>query len=116
MGRVEEYNIRAMVLFTRRNAAMLTSVGAMVVTLLLIVFFGAWAVAASTEAGIGSVLTTATSGFTSGYGQTAPTSGTVDPNAVPRLATAATPGGGAAGTTASDTWWGKAFLTACPLH
>ena len=116
MGRVEEYNIRAMVLFTRRNAAMLTSVGAMVVTLLLIIFFGAWAVAASTEAGIGSVLTTATSGFTSGYGQTAPTSGTVDPNAVPRLATAATPEGGAAGTTASDTWWGKAFLTACPLH
>ena len=116
MGRIEEYNIRAMVSYARRNLAMLTSVGAMVVTLLLIIFFGAWAVSASTEAGLGSVLTTATSGFTSGYGQTASTSGPVDPNAVPRLATAAIPGGGGAGATASDTWWGKAFLTACPLH
>ena len=116
MGRVEEYNRPAYGIVHEAQCGHAHVRGAMVVTLLLIIFFGAWAVAASTEAGIGSVLTTATSGFTSGYGQTAPTSGTVDPNAVPRLATAATPGGGAAGTTASDTWWGKAFLTACPLH
>ena len=76
-----------MVAYARRNVAMLTSVGAMVVTILLIIFFGAWAVAASSQ-GDGS-------------------SGASDPDAIPRLASA---------SAAADTWWGKAFLVACPLH
>ncbi len=102
-----------MVTFAKRNVAMLTSVGAMAFTVLLVIFFGAWAVSASSGPGAGGVdgvLTTATSGFTGGYAQpSVPTASNpnFNPDAAPRLASA---------NTAADTWWGKAFLTACPLH
>ena len=52
-----------MVGYARRNFAILTTVGAMVVTLLLIVFFGAWAVASAGDADISSITNSATSGF-----------------------------------------------------
>ena len=96
-----------MVGYVRRNFAVLTTVGAMVVTLLLIIFFGAWAVAASGDADISSLANAATSGFAGAPHQSAAASGAVDADSVPRLASA---------TAASDTWWGKALLGACPLH
>ncbi len=95
-----------MVAYARRNVAMLTSVGAMVVTILLIVFFGAWAVAASSQGDVGNALTGAITGF-SGTAPQPGSSGASDPDAIPRLASA---------NAAADTWWGKAFLVACPLH
>ena len=85
---------------------MLTSVGAMVVTILLIIFFGAWAVAASSEADVGNALQGAITGF-SGTAPQPAASVVSDPDAVPRLASA---------NVAAETWWGKAFLVACPLH
>ncbi len=95
-----------MVVYVRRNMAMLTSVGAMVVTILLIIFFGAWAVAASSQSGVGNALNDAIAGF-SGAAPQPGRSVASDPDAIPRLASA---------SAAADTWWGKAFLVACPLH
>ena len=105
--------------YAKRNIAIVTSVGAMALSVLLIIFFGAWAVSASGDAGVQSLLSGATAGF-SGDPLTAadaktpsddtgdsPTSG----DTAPRLASAAT-----GNRPAADTWWGKAFLTACPLH
>ena len=104
-----------MVAYARRNAAIATSVGAMLVSVLLIIFFGAWAVSASSEAGVSSLVTSATTGFSGNLAspsiQSAAGVGTPDGDHVARLAT--DPSGGA---TASDTWWGKALLGACPLH
>ncbi len=99
----------------RRHAAIATSVGAMVVSLMLIIFFGAWAVSASGEAGVSDLLTGATAGFSGNVSsqsiQSAAATATGDPNSVPRLATASANGAGA-----TETWWGKALLGACPLH
>ena len=96
-----------MVGYARRNFALLTSVGAMVVTILLIIFFGAWAVAASGDAGFTSLANSATSGFAGSPYQSGSVPAGADPDTVPRLASA---------TPASETWWGKALLGACPLH
>ena len=96
-----------MVGYARRNFAILTTVGAMVITVLLIVFFGAWAVAASGDAGISSITNSATAGFAGASYQPGAAPGAVESDTVPRLASA---------TPASDTWWGKALLGACPLH
>lgn len=107
--------------YARRNIAIGVSVGAMAVSVLLIIFFGAWAVSASGDAGVQSLLSGATAGF-SGDALTAASSSAADANAgtgagpaagdtAPRLASAAT-----GDRAAADTWWGKAFLTACPLH
>ena len=49
--------------YARRNAAIATSVGALVVAFLLIIFFGAWAVSASSEGDVTSVLAGAAAGF-----------------------------------------------------
>ena len=99
----------------RRNAAIATSVGALVVALLLIIFFGAWAVSASSEADLARVLGGAASGFSGTgapqSGQPITASAASDPNYVPRLAT-----GQSGGDQAADTWWGRALLGACPLH
>lgn len=93
---------------------MLTSVGGMLATVMLLIFFGAWAVSASSEADVAGVLSSATSGFAGGVStQYAPTTATASAGAsdnVPRLASAA------AGSAPADTWWGKALLGACPLH
>ena len=89
----------------RRNIAILTSVGAMAASVLLIIFFGAWAVSASGSDGVEGLLSGATAGFTGSVGADAGNSDTA-----PRLATAGGDGGPA------ETWWGKALLGACPLH
>ena len=103
-----------MVSYARRNVAILTSVGAMVVAVLLVIFFGAWAVSASSEADLAGIMSGATSGFSGGaspqYVQSNPGVAAADSDTVPRLASANSGGG------AVDTWWGKAFLVACPLH
>lgn len=96
-----------MVAYAKRNFAVLTTVGAMVVTILLIIFFGAWAVAAAGDADISSLANSAASGFAGSSYQSKSVPGAVDSDAVPRLASA---------TPASDIWWGKALLGACPLH
>ena len=107
-----------MVSYARRNIAIVTSVGAMAVSVMLVIFFGAWAVSASGDAGVQSLLSGATAGFSGDALTTAATDGT-DGSATaagygdtaPRLASAAS-----GDRAAADTWWGKAFLTACPLH
>ncbi len=96
-----------MVGYARRNFALLTSVGAMVVTIMLIIFFGAWAVAASGDSDFSSLANTATAGFAGASYQSASVPAAAEPDTVPRLASA---------TPASETWWGKALLGACPLH
>ena len=103
-----------MVGYARRNVAVLTTVGAMVITIMLIIFFGAWAVASAGDADISSLANSAASGFAgSPYqpgsvpAQPGSVPGAVDSDAVPRLASA---------TPVSETWWGKSFLVACPLH
>ena len=109
-----------MVAYAMRNAAIITSVGAMVVTALLIIFFGAWAVSASDDGDLSGVLSGATAGFGGqplvdsqqagqpGATEYAAASGS---NNVPRLASIS-----ATGSAPADTWWGKALLGACPLH
>ena len=97
--------------FVRRNIAIVISVGGMAVSVLLIIFFGAWAVSASGDAGVSSLLSGATAGF-SGDALTAASASASDAgDTAPRLASAAS-----GERAAADTWWGKAFLTACPLH
>ena len=96
-----------MVGYARRNFAVLTTVGAMVVTIMLIIFFGAWAVAASGEADLSSITNSAASGFAGSPYQPGAVPGAVESDTVPRLASA---------TAVSETWWGKSFLVACPLH
>ena len=103
-----------MLAYTRRNAAIATSVGAMVASIMLLIFFGAWAVSASSEADVSGVLAGATAGF-AGNVSTQPVPAAANASAgasdgVPRLASAAS------GSAPSDTWWGKALLGACPLH
>ena len=93
---------------------MATSIGAMVASIMLLIFFGAWAVSASSETDVAGVLSGATAGFAGGVStQSVPTAavapGTASDN-VPRLASAAN------GSAPADKWWGKALLGACPLH
>ena len=73
--------------------------------LALIIFFGAWAVSAD----IGGQRTLAF-----GLPGTTPTlsGGDIQQDNDGPFQVARLDGGDAAG----DTWWGKAFLTACPLH
>ena len=104
--------------YAKRNIAIVTSVGAMALSVLLIIFFGAWAVTAGGDAGVSTLLSGATAGF-SGDPLTAaaaktPSDAAASPasgDTAPRLASAT-----AGSRAAADTWWGKAFLTACPLH
>ena len=110
-----------MAAYAKRNVAMLTTVGAMVAGVLLIIFFGAWAVSdGSRAADAETLLSGATAGFS---GATLPTPPASDPangdadagaDTAPRLATA--PDGSSSPSNPADTWWGKAFLAACPLH
>ena len=80
---------------------------AVVLVLALFIFFGAWAVSADSEshnrtlslafAGPGAILLAESEANNQSAGQLA------NPDA-------------ATGGTSADTWWGKSFLTACPLH
>ena len=93
---------------------MATSIGAMVASIMLLIFFGAWAVSSSSEADVTGVLSGAAAGFAGGVStQSVPTAAATSAGAsdnVPRLASAAN------GSAPADTWWGKALLGACPLH
>ena len=82
----------------------------MAASVLLIIFFGAWAVSASDNGGVEGLLSGATAGFTGSVAAGNPNANT-DPDTAPRLATARDANGGPAAT-----WWGKALLGACPLH
>ena len=80
---------------------------AVVLTLALFVFFGAWAVSADSD----SHNRTLSLAF-AGPSATLLSDDTADPSS----------GGQALGLpsaregSTADTWWGKSFLTACPLH
>lgn len=108
-----------MVAYAMRNAAIITSIGAMLVTVLLIIFFGAWAVSANGTGDLSDVLSSAAVGFSGqpladsqqpGQPGTTAYAAVSGNDNVPRLAS-----NSAAGN-APDTWWGKALLGACPLH
>ncbi|MXZ92249.1 MAG: hypothetical protein F4W95_01440 [Chloroflexi bacterium] len=89
---------------------MVTSIGGMLATIMLLIFFGAWAVSASSDTDVAGVLSGATVGFAGNVSTPyTPTTAGASDN-VPRLASAAN------GSAPADTWWGKALLGACPLH
>lgn len=93
---------------------MVTSIGGMLATVMLLIFFGAWAVSASSDTDVAGVLSGATAGFAGNVPtQSVPTAAGASAGAsdnVPRLASAAN------GSIPADKWWGKALLGACPLH
>lgn len=83
-------------------------VAVIVVTVTLIIFFGAWAVASDAE---GRQLTFGLPGSTledTGSGSPSTSSG--------QAAFGVAPIGETSDEGLSDTWWGKGFLKACPLH
>jgi len=84
-------------------------VAVIVVTVALIVFFGAWAVASDAE---GRELTF---GFSS---STLEDSGVADSEGggQGQAAFGVAPIGETSDEGLSDTWWGQGFLKACPLH
>jgi hypothetical protein len=75
-----------------------------VATIALIIFFGAWAVSADVE---GHDRELSFSFANRGAG--------IDASARSTTQNSPAPGEAIEGST-GDTWWGKAFLTACPLH
>lgn len=75
----------------------------------LLIFFGAWAVSSS-EAGAGGALTSALTG-TAANPNAATESGAANNNPF-QVASLDETGE----TAAEDSWWGQAFLKACPLH
>ncbi|GIT42191.1 MAG: hypothetical protein Ct9H300mP11_01270 [Chloroflexota bacterium] len=77
----------------------------LVVVLALIIFFGAWA--ASTDVGGQRTLAFGLPGTTAASSGSNVNSSDSGPFQVARLDSQATSG---------DTWWGNAFLKACPLH
>jgi hypothetical protein len=90
---------------SRRIPVPLTFIAVLAVVLALIIFFGAWAVSAD----VGNQRTMAF-----GLPGASPTisGGNVQDNNAGPYQIARLDDQGAAG----DTWWGKAFLRACPLH
>ena len=87
-------------------------VAVIVVTVALIIFFGAWAVASDAE---GRELTFGLTGTTLEDSDTANTEGGAPSTSSGRAAFGVAPIGETSGG-ASDTWWGQGFLKACPLH
>ena len=81
----------------------------LVVTTALIIFFGAWAVAADAE---GRALTFGIAPTTT---QESSETGNTEGGANARAAFGVAPIGETE-SGASDTWWGQGFLKACPLH
>ena len=78
------------------------------VTVALIIFFGAWAVASDAE---GREFTFGLAGTTLEDSETTNSEGDDDARAAFGVAPIGETSEGAA-----DTWWGKGFLKACPLH
>lgn len=82
-------------------------------TVALLIFFGAWAVSSS-EAGAGGALTSALTGANTNPAAAAdagPASGGANANPF-QVASLDETGE----TAAEESWWGQAFLKACPLH
>lgn len=81
-------------------------------TVALLIFFGAWAVSSS-EAGAGGALTSALTGANANpaAADAGPASGgaNANPFQVASLDETGEPA-------AEESWWGQAFLKACPLH
>ena len=93
---------------SRRFPIPLTFFLVVAATIFLIIFFGAWAVSADSREG-GRALTF---GFASGGGSpnvTALSSSQAGDRGAPGL-------GESTGEAAVDSWWGSAFLKACPFH
>ncbi len=81
-------------------------------TLALIIFFGAWAVASDAE---GRELTFGYTGTTlEDFGATESEGGSLTSSG--QAAFGVAPIGESSEDALSDTWWGKGFLKACPLH
>ncbi len=84
-------------------------IAVVVVTMALVIFFGAWAVAADAE---GRPLTFGVAPTTTQDSlQTGSTEGGADARAAFGVAPIGETESGASGT-----WWGQGFLKACPLH
>ena len=88
-------------------------VAVIVVTVALIVFFGAWAVASDAE---GRELTFGFSSSTLEDSGTADSEGGGPATSSGQAAFGVAPIGETSDEALSDTWWGKGFLKACPLH
>ena len=82
---------------------------AVVVTLALLIFFGAWAVSVDGESRDRALAIALPGGATdfAGIPEKKAEDAPFDPNAY---------FGGQENTAAADTWWGNALLKACPLH
>ena len=78
------------------------------VTVVLIIFFGAWAVASDAE---GRELTFGLTGSTMQDSDTVESQGGEQARAAFGVAPI-----GETSDAAADTWWGQGFLKACPLH
>ncbi len=81
-----------------------------VATVVLIIFFGAWAVAADAD---GRELAF---GFSSATLEDSNVSGTGGGEQASNAFGAGAIGGDPSDDALSDTWWGQGFLKACPLH
>lgn len=84
-------------------------IAVVVVTMALVIFFGAWAVAADAE---GRPLTFGVAPTTT---QDSLQTGSTEGGADARVAFGVAPIGETE-SGASGTWWGQGFLKACPLH
>ncbi len=92
---------------SRRIPVPISFLVAVLLTLALFIFFGAWAVSADSE----SHNRTLSLAF-AGPGAILLAESEANNQSVNQLQSPdATTGGSSA-----DTWWGKSFLTACPLH
>ena len=90
---------------SRRIPAQFTFIAVLAVVLALIIFFGAWAVSA--DAGNQRTLAFGLPGTTPTISGSNDSENKAGPYQIARL-----DDNGVAG----DTWWGQAFLRACPLH
>ena len=92
-----------MLLDRRMKGIPLSFIVILVATIILTIFFGAWAVSADVEAGERSFYFPAATGG-------------ANFNVVNDQRVTAEGAPGEEDTTNADTWWGSAFLKACPLH
>lgn len=78
-----------------------------VMTIMLIIFFGAWAVSADKEA-LDRQFSFAIAGSSPDFG--------VSPTNAPQATEQGGLGEEESGSSKADAWWGKALIKACPLH
>ena len=84
---------------------------AVILTLALFIFFGAWAVSADSD----SHNRTLSLAF-AGPGAILLAESEANKQSAGLSQNLGSDTGDGAGGTAADTWWGRSFLTACPLH